>query len=169
MFEFSYLKNEDLEKYAWDLFSILYDNMEKIVPTGNSSEEVFGHWLPAMQEQMQKGNRETILILHKETKKIAGYFQYSLRDNVFLMEEIEIDRAYQGKYRIFRNLYGFLIAHLGPDVEYVEAYANKKNVKSMGILGKLGLSIVGENKTGTGYHFRGTYSDLLKWYQEKET
>ena len=52
-------------------------------------------------------------------------------------------------------------------VKLVEAYANKKNTKSMGILGKLGLEIVGENQRGTSYLFRGNYDDMLKWFEEK--
>ena len=48
----------------------------------------------------------------------------------------------------------------GIDVLTIAKYA-----ESIGILGKLGLSIVGENKQGTSYHFRGTYADLLSWYK----
>ncbi len=52
------------------------------------------------------------------------------------------------------------------EIRVVEAYAHRKNTKSIGILEKLGLSIIGENKTGISYHFSGTYVDLLKWYKE---
>ena len=81
------------------------------------------------------------------------------------MEEIQIRKTYQGKYNIFERIYGLALANISEDVDVVEAYANKKNTKSIAILGKLGLSIVGENKNGTSYHFRGTYADLLNWHK----
>ena len=81
------------------------------------------------------------------------------------MEEIQIKKSYQGKYNIFERIYELAFDNLKEDIDVVEAYANKKNIKSIGTLGKLGLSIVGENKRGTSYHFRGTYADLLSWYK----
>lgn len=44
----------------------------------------------------------------------------------------------------------------------MEAYANKKNKKSQGILARLGLERIGENKNGNSYHFRGRYEALKK-------
>ena len=168
LFEFSYLKSDDLEKYAGDLVSILYDNMEKIVPTGNSCEVVFQHWFPVMREELQSGTGKTILIFKKDTWEIVGYLRYKIRDDVYFIVEIQIKAAYQGKYHVFRKLYGFLLEQLGTDIAYVEAYVNKCNEKSLGVHRKLGLSIIGENLRGTSYHMRGTYSDLLKWYHGKE-
>ena len=168
MFEFCYLRKEDLEKYAWDIVSILYDNMEKIVPKGNSIDFVLSHWLPVMQEELRSETGKTILIFKKDTREIVGYLRYKIRDDVYFIMDIQIKAAYQGKYQIFRKLYGFLLEQLGPDIAYVEAYVSKQNEKSLGVHGKLGLSIVGENLRGTSYHLRGTYSDLLKWYHRKE-
>ena len=80
------------------------------------------------------------------------------------MEEIQIRKSYQGKYNIFERIYKFVLDNIKDGVCVVEAYADKRNIKSVGILGKLGLTIVGENKNGISYHFRGTYADLLNWY-----
>ena len=165
MIEFYYLEKDEFEKYANSLFTILCDNMSQIAPTANSREEDYLFWFQAMMEELKKGYRHIIIIFKKESHEIVGYFQYSVQENVFLMEEIQIKEFYQGKYNIFKRLYGFVFDNMRKDIEFVEAYANKKNTKSVGILGKLGLSIVGENKRGTGYHFRGTYADLLNWYK----
>ena len=83
-----------------------------------------------------------------------------------MMEEIQIKPDYQGK-NAFRSLYGFLFGKLGKDIEFVEAYANKKNDRSIGILGHLGLSVIGTNKNGNSYHFKGKYSDLVGWFNSK--
>ena len=83
------------------------------------------------------------------------------------MEDIQIRKVYQGKYNVFERFYGLAFANVKENIDLVEAYANKKNIKSIGILIKLGLSIVGENKNGASYRFRGAYADLLKWYDLK--
>ena len=81
------------------------------------------------------------------------------------MEEIQIRKPYQNKYNIFERFYEVVLTNTREDVDVVEAYAHKNNTKSIGILGKLGFSIVGESKQGNRYHFRGTYADLLNWYK----
>ena len=82
------------------------------------------------------------------------------------MEEIQIMESYQGKYNIFRDLYGFVFEQIKEDICFVEAYANKQNIKSLGILEKMGLSTIGENRNGISYHLRGTYTDLKMWYNK---
>ena len=168
MFEFFYLKRDDLEKYAKDLVSILYDNMEEIVPKGNGIDFVLSHWLPVMQEEFQSGTRKTILIFKKDTWELVGYYQYKIRNHVLLIEEIEIKASYQGKYHLFRKLYGYLLEHLEAEIEYVEAYVHKCNEKSLAVHNRLGLVPVGENKSGSSFHLRGTYADLLKWYHRND-
>ena len=165
MVDFHFLKQDEFEQYANELFSILYDNMSQIAPTGNGREEDFLSWFEANKEGLKNTNRHIIISVRKETHEIVGYFQYTVQNNVLLMEEIQIRKTYQGKYNIFEKIYGLVLANMREDVHVVEAYANKKNTKSIGILGKLGLSIVGENKNGTSYHFRGTYADLLDWHK----
>ena len=162
--EFRYLKQDDFEVYSIGLFQILYENMSKIAPTGDSYEEDYKYWFDANKDSLKQDHCYTIICIQKDTSEVLGYFQYSIRDDVFVMEEIQIKDIYQGKYQIFEEIYKCVFENMKEQVAYVEAYANKKNTKSQGILKKLGLTIVGENKRGTSYHFRGTYSDLLKWY-----
>ena len=166
MVDFRYLKQDEFEQYAEGMFSVLYDNMSQIAPTGFTREEDFACWFEANKEGLENTNRHIIICVEKETHEIVGYFQYTVQNDVFLMEEIQIRKSHQGKYNIFERIYGLVIDNMNKDVAFVEAYANKENGKSIGILGKLGLSIVGENKRGTSYHFRGTYIDLLSWHEK---
>ena len=83
------------------------------------------------------------------------------------MEDIQLAPSYQGRYGIFRALYGFVIAGLPDTVTTVKAYAGKNNAKSIAVLTRLGLSVIGENKTGRSYVYEGTYADLLKWFHSK--
>ena len=83
-----------------------------------------------------------------------------------MMEEIQFIPEYQGK-GIFRELYGFVLNNIRNDLAFVEAYASINNQKSIGILEKFGLSNMGFNKNGRSYHFKGKFSDLIKWYESK--
>ena len=39
-----------------------------------------------------------------------------------------------------------------------------KELASIGILGKLGLKVVGENKSEKSFHFKGSFEDLTAWH-----
>ena len=80
-----------------------------------------------------------------------------------MMEEIEFAPEIQGKGRIFRDLYSFVLPTLS-GIDTVEAYASKNNARSAGILLRLGLKYAGENKSGRSWHFHGTFTDLLHWH-----
>ncbi len=80
-----------------------------------------------------------------------------------MMEEIQFKSEYQGK-GVFRKLYSFVFSNIKSDIDFIEVYANKNNVKSIGILEKFGLSNIGLNGNGRSYHFHGSYDDLIMWY-----
>ncbi len=162
--KFEYLNKPDFPTIACDIFNILADNMEIIAPTGNTREEDYKCWYEAVNDGLKREKRQIVLI--KDADSIIGFFQYYTNSDTFMMEEIQFKPEYQGK-NIFRSLYGFLIPNIKDDIKFVEAYANTTNHKSMGILGKLGLAKIGINKNGRSFHFRGNYSDLIKWYKSK--
>ena len=161
MVQFSFLKKEDFAALSAAIFSILAANMKEIAPTGNSSAEDYNAWFSAVKEGLKQDARKIILI--HSNSDLIGFFQYYTNGNRLMMEEIQICRRWQGK-GVFQSLYGFLIESLPPQISVVEAYANKRNEKSKGILRHLGLTAVGENKKGDCYHFRGEFESLLKWY-----
>ena len=161
MIGFEYLNKPDFFEFAQQIFDILADNMSAIAPTGNSREEDFSLWSDAVSDGLRRAERQIILI--KDNEKLVGFFQYYINENTFMMEEIQFKSEYQGK-GVFRALYGFIISHIRKDIELVEAYANISNSKSIAILEKLGLNNIGLNKNGRSYHFKGNYSDLLKWF-----
>ena len=139
--------------------------MTIIAPTGNTREEDYRLWFEAVRGSIQNENRQMILIKDKE--KLVGFFQYNANGDTFMMEEIQFKPEYQGK-GIFRELYRFVFANIKKDFNYVEAYANITNQKSIGILEKLGLLNLGLNKNGRSYHFRGAFTDLVKWYEKNK-
>lgn len=158
---FEYLNKSDFQTVARQIFDILADNMTVIAPTGNSRDKDFGLWYDAVSDGLRRAERQIILI--KDDDSLIGFFQYYTNADTFMMEEIQFKPEYQGK-GVFRALYGFIISHIKEDIEYVEAYANISNSKSIGILKRLGLANTGLNKNGRSYHFKGNYSDLLEWF-----
>ena len=146
------------------LFAIMHANMSKIAPTGNSYEEDLSFWLSCVSHELEKEPRRILLLYDGE--EIAGFFQYFVNNGLFMMEEIQFCDAYKGS-GAFRELFVYLTSVIPENTELVEAYANKSNYKSIGILRHLGLEIIGENKNGKSYHFRGRYENILRKYGEK--
>ncbi len=157
------LVESDLEEYLPELFKILAENMTKINPTGNTYEEDYAYWSICNKELLAAKKRKIIIIRYNQV--IAGFFMYTVCDATLKMDEIQIAAYYQGKSNIFRLLYQYLFTILPENILYVESYANRKNIKSQQILEHLGLKKVEEKKNG--YKYRGTYTDLRKWFTEK--
>ncbi len=161
MITFSYLNKPDFSAISNDIFNILADNMEKIAPTGNTREDDYNCWRESVSDGLNRDERQIILI--KYNYNIIGFFQYYTTDDTFMMEEIQFKPEYQGK-GVFRALYSFVIPHISENIEFVEAYANINNSKSIGILEKFGMTDIGLNKNGRSVHFKGAFADLLNWY-----
>ncbi len=166
MLQVNLLDKQEFHTLAAEIFAILADNMSQIAPTENSREEDYRIWCRAMAEGLQAEQRKLALLY--DNTRLAGYFQYSVFGTVFRMEEIQIIPTCQGAAtQAFRLLLGFALSALEPGVKTVEAYANKSNEKSQGILRHMGLQIIGENKTGSGYRFQGEMQSLLSWYHTR--
>ena len=180
---FVFLDKEHAEEYLPRLFRLLYGNMNEIAPTGLSYEEDYASWVSEIRPALTKEPRRIILIydlaapqavrqaaarLYEEDGEtpseegtLVGYFQYYVNDSVFMMEEIQFLRAYQGS-GLFHTLYAFLAETVPADTEYVEAYALKQNLKSQAILRHLGLPIIGQNRKGNMWHFRGSCAEMFR-------
>ncbi len=161
-FSFHYLQKQDFSIYAPVLFEILYTNMIAIAPTGNDYDEDYRFWSNAFGNVFIERTERKIVLIQTENK-VIGFFSYSCIDNTFKMEEIQFLSEYKGRYGLFRKLYNFVTSDLPSDLIYVEAYANKNNIKSISILNRLGLKNIGTNKNETSFHFKGTYQDYLSW------
>ncbi len=163
--EFGFLKKESAYTFLDPLFAILHSNMSIIAPTGNDYNEDFKIWSDSFQKALENDERQVILIYRDEV--LIGFFQYSINNETFKMEEIQFRKEYQGA-GIFQNLYSFLSEIVPETVKTVEAYAHKSNYKSQGVLKHLGLLPIGENKTGKSYLFRGNCQEMLKQYAARD-
>lgn len=159
-----YLDKSEISIRLPQLFSILHENMSGIAPTGNSYDEDYGLWKEAVAPALQKENRHIVLIFNDEV--LIGYLQYYTNVTTFMIEEAQLQRAYQGR-GVMRQTFSFISGRISQDVPFVEAFANKENTKSQSILGHLGFTRIGENKKGSCYHYRGDCQSFLKRLMEK--
>lgn len=164
MIRFAFLDKREKVQNAQRLFDLLYANMSVIAPTGHTYQEDFSAWSAAVLPALDNPERRIICIY--DGALLIGYFQYCVKDTVFMMEEIQILRSYQTKAQLFRRLYAYVLPKLPSGIRFVEAYANKKNKKSQGILRHLGLSVSEENETN--FHYRGHYMDLVNWCTQRK-
>lgn len=160
---FRYLSKPPSPALLDEIFTILAANMRAIAPTGLTYEEDRAQWLSCIPPALEKEARQIILIHDRD--ELIGFFQYYVTADhgVFMMEEIQFKPAYHGS-GLFGELYRFLIPQLPADTVSVEAYADKRNTKSLAVLRHLGLTVIGENKNGISYRLRGDFERLRKKY-----
>lgn len=160
---FRYLPKPPSSALLDEIFGILATNMRVIAPTGLTYEEDRAQWMACVPPALTKDARQMVLIY--VGGELAGFFQYYVTadHSVFMMEEIQFKEAYR-ESGLFGELYRFLIPKLPADIVSVEAYADKRNTKSLGVLGHLGLTVIGENKNGISWHLRGDFAVLKEKY-----
>ncbi len=164
MIRFAYLEKQEKELVANQLFSILVSNMTAIAPTGNTFEEDFAVWSAQVLPALEKPARQIVCIY--DDTDLIGFFQYYVHKSLFMMEEIQFKKEYHSRDNLFRRLYVYVLSNLPSSIRTVEAYANKKNVKSQGILDHIGLRVVAEEERNLRY--RGNFSDLAAWLYRTE-
>lgn len=152
-FSFAFANKEAVVSVLPGLFRILHANMSLIAPTGSSYEEDFAVWRENILPAMKTAGRQIVLMT--ANGELAGYFQYNADGDTLMMEEIEICPKHQGS-GLFRALYLWLETRLPAGLVTVEAYAHKDNRKSQAVLEHLGLRAVGENPSGSSWHYRGS-------------
>jgi RimJ/RimL family protein N-acetyltransferase len=160
---FHYLQKPPSSALLDEIFDILAANMRVIAPTGLSYEEDKAQWLSCVPPALEKEARQILLIYDRD--ELVGFFQYYVTadQSIFMMEEIQFKTAYHGS-GLFGELYHFLIPRLPENIQAVEAYADKRNAKSLSVLGHLGLTVIGENKNGISYHLHGNFARLKEKY-----
>ncbi len=163
---FSVLNKEIFDNVSADLFEILHSNMSVIAPLGESYEDDKKMWISSITDALQNPQRNIILITH--LSEIIGFFMYSISNDLLKMEEIQFKADYHGK-GIFNELYFYAFTLIPDNVKFVEAFANKPNLKSQGILTHLKLKITGENHNGNCWRFYGLYDDLKNTIKENNT
>ena len=166
-YSFRFLEKDEFESRGAELFALMYSNMSVIAPFKNSYEVEEADWLRIYGGAFKNRAERKIVVIKTPDDVIKGFFGYCADGEVFDMEEIQFSPDIQGKSGLFRRLYELVLNGLPNTVKYVEACANKENIKSQAILSRLGLKKTGENDEKGIFFFRGELADLLNWYNKK--
>lgn len=159
MLRFAYLNKQEKENWLPRLFDLLYENMQSVAPSGLSYAEEKRQWLESVSPALEKAPRQIILCFADET--LAGFVQFYTRENLLMVEEVQVAKPYHRSFLFFRFC-RFLLEQLPPEIEIVEAYAEKRNLHSLRIMKKLGMETVGEE--GPFVHLRGDIKPLRQKY-----
>ena len=148
---------QELDRYAPEMFSILSSNMALIHPEETVSGDDYALWKAYQQEHFS----EKTFIVFEDGDTLAGYVQYSLRDQDLFIEEIEIRPDYQVRYNILGSLLRFIRERIPDHITTLFAYINKNNPRSYTVAEKLGLSAVAETVSGKSLLYSGDIRRLL--------
>ena len=99
MIRYRLLPRSELEALAPQLFAILSGNMLALHPEERLSDGDFGRWFSYQVERFDKKS----FLLAEDGPRLAGYLQYSIRQTVLLIEELEIAPEYQVRFGILRS------------------------------------------------------------------
>lgn len=141
------------------LFDLLYENMAEIAPSGLSYEAEKQQFLSSVRPAMERAPRQIVLMYDGNT--LAGYLQYYVNNGIFMVEEIQIRRGFRSTV-LFAQLWKFMVGVIPADTQYIEAYADKRNLPSRRLIAKLGMNAVGDPPDGTCLHFRGSMHSLRR-------
>lgn len=152
------------EKDHWlpQLFDLLYENMQAIAPSGLSYEQERKQWLSAVSPALEKTPRQIILCFVDE--KLAGYIQYYIREQMLMVEEVQLKKKYH-RTCLFYKFCKHLMSVLPDNLQIVEAYANKRNRNSICLMKKLGLHPCEADTDSPFVHMRGATEAVYKRFK----
>ncbi len=147
MFKFEYLDKEQKNEYLPILYDLLYSNMNDIAPTEFEKNE----FIKEVGEALEKSPRQIILCYYNE--ELAGFLMYYTRENMIMIEELQLAKKYQ-RTRALHRLCRFMIEILPQNIEFIESFVDKRNLNSLSLQQMLGLKI--ENTVNQNLlHLRG--------------
>ena len=158
---FFYADKQSMSEWLPQSFKILWDNMNRILPTGNDYATDENFYMTHAAPTISTPERRVILI--HDGDLLVGYLQYTLREKVLFLEDLQIQDIYQGK-GVLRLLFRWLIAGLPNHLELVELLCAKDNTRAMAIYEHWGMKIIGINKNGVSYHYQMAYPLFAERY-----
>lgn len=150
---FCYLNKSQKDYWLPQLFDLLYENMKVIAPSGLTYEQERTEWLEVVSPALEKAPRQIILCF--VAGELAGYIQYYIREQMLMVEEIQLKKTYH-RTLLFYRLCKYLISVMPCDLQTVEAYADKRNRNSIRLMEKLGMQRCEPESDSPFVHMRGS-------------
>lgn len=152
MIAISRLNKKEKDQWLPRLFDLLYENMHRIAPSGLNRDQEREQWLNQVSPALDKEPRQVLMCFADDT--LVGFLQYYTRNDLLMIEEIQISRQYQRTF-VFYRLCKHLMDTLPEQISIIEAYADKRNHASIRLMGKLGMVTVEEDESAF-IHMRGS-------------
>ena len=153
MIEISYLNKDKKDQWLPILFDLLYENMCRIAPSGRNRDQDREQWLSQVSPALDKEPRQVLMCF--ANGKLVGFLQYYTRNDLLMVEEVQIAKEYQRTF-LFYRLCKQLLNTLPEEIRIIEAYADKRNHASIKLMGKLGMNIIEDEDQSTFIHMRGS-------------
>ena len=160
---FSFLDKSQKNFWLPKLFDLLYENMLGIAPSERSYEEQKREWLAEVSPALDKAPRQIILCL--EDGNIVGYIQYYIRDQLLMVEELQLKKAYQ-RTILFYRFARHLISVMPRNLQRIEAYADKRNDYSLSLMEKLGMRQCEDACSSPFVHMAGDLGNTKLWTRQ---
>ena len=153
-----YLNKDEKEIWLPRLFHLFYENMHPIVADPAPYEQQIQQWLCAISPALEKAPRQVILCLDGD--RLAGFCMYYTRQDLLMVEELQIQKEYQST-SVFFSLCRFLGKNLPAGVRFLEAFAHRQNLTSQRLMGRLGMQIVDGEQIPGLVHLRGELRNTI--------
>ncbi len=137
-----YLDKENEMELLGDLFNIFYRNMESVALMEGCFEEEKAEWVTCIGAALRKPPRQILLLCAGNA--LAGFCMYYINGDLLMIEELQIQRAYQ-RTVLAAELFRFIGYNLLPQVRWMEAYAHSRNAASQRLMKKLGMEELGDD------------------------
>lgn len=155
--DFCFLNKSEKDLWLPELFELLYENMQLIAPSGADYEHEKQEWLAAVSPALEKEPRKIVLCFSKG--ELAGFLQFYTRQNMLMVEELQLKKKYH-RTTAFWLLCRHMKSILPDDLENIEAYADKRNLKSIRLMQRLGMALCEEEQESPFVHLRGSMEKI---------
>lgn len=161
MITFTLLDKTQREQWLPLMFDLLYGNMHGIAPGGLCYNREKGEFLTELCDALEKAPRQILMCLLDG--KLIGYLQYYTRDDLLMIEEIQLRKEFQ-RTTLFYSICKHLLRILPGGIAWVEAYADRRNTHSQQLMQKLGMENIAPDDA-LFLHFRGSADRFLHYFQ----
>ena len=162
MLMFYYLNKAEKDDWLPQLFDLLYENMQSIAPSGLSYEQDKAQWLAAVSPALDKAPRQILMCFAGE--KIVGFVQYYVRDQLLMVEEIQLRKEYH-RTLLFYRFCKYMLSVIPDALQTVEAYADKRNLNSIRLMEKLGMLPLEISADSPFVHMRGPAENIYRFFR----
>lgn len=155
------------EKETWlpRLFDLLHENMKTVAPSELPREQEKRVYCANVSRALEKEPRQ--ILLCQEDNCLVGFVQYYTRGDLLMVEEVQLRRDYQ-RGMLLRRIVGYLTQTLPEDIRYVEAYADRRNSRSLLMMKKLGMQLLPGEEESPYVHLRGSAGEIRRAFRLKE-